>query len=100
LGPRGPAFIVIFHRKIDYADGILDNAFVQIRDWAQAQQLAEDWKPERLHRKLDEFAQRYCPVLSQIQAQYRWSLATVEYATDIVFHRQSDLPLAVREQAY
>src|SRR5580704_9165752 len=32
-----------------------------------------------------------CPVLSQIEAQYHWSLATVEYATDIVFHRQSDL---------
>ena len=70
---------------------MLDNAFVEIQDWARAQQLAEGWKPERLHRRLDEFAQRYCPVLGRIEAQYHWSLDTAEYATDIVFRRQSDL---------
>jgi hypothetical protein len=70
---------------------ILDNAFVQIQDWAKAQQLADDWKPERLHRRLDEFAQRYCPVLSRIEADYHWSLDTAEYATDIVFGRPTDL---------
>jgi hypothetical protein len=70
---------------------LLDNAFVEIQDWAKVQQLADNWKPERLHRRLDEFAQRYCPVLGRIEAQYHWSLDTAEYATDIVFRRQADL---------
>lgn len=75
--------------KIDYQ--LLDNAFVEIADWARAQQLADAWKPERLHRRLDEFAERYCPVLSRIGAHYHWSLDTAEYATDLVFGRQAAL---------
>lgn len=70
---------------------MLDNAFVEIADWSRAQSLADGWKPERLHRRLDEFAQRYCPVPSAIGVQYHWSLDTAEYATDMVFHRQTDL---------
>ena len=70
---------------------MLDNAFVKIADWGKAQQIADAWDPERLHRKLEQFARRYCPILSQIDEQYHWSLETVEYATDIVFHRQADL---------
>lgn len=76
-------------RKIAYQ--MLDNAFVEIRDWTRAQQIADDWKPERLHHRLDEFARRYCPIFPGIEASYHWSLDTAEYATDIVFHRQADL---------
>jgi hypothetical protein len=47
--------------------------------------------PARLHRKLDEFAHRYCPILKQIEETYHWSLDEAEYATDIAFHRQADL---------
>lgn len=43
-------------RKMAYQ--MLDNAFVEIGDWARAQQIADDRKPERLHRRLDEFARR------------------------------------------
>jgi hypothetical protein len=74
---------------IDYR--MLDNAFVAIADFQQAQQLADGWNAGQLHRKLDEFARRYCPVLEAIQETYHWSLQTVEYATDIVFRRQADL---------
>jgi hypothetical protein len=70
---------------------ILDNALVDIGDWEQAQRLADSWKPERLHRKLEEFARRYCPILRQVEETYHWSLDTVEYATDIVFRHQADL---------
>jgi len=70
---------------------LLDNAFVEIADWEKAQRIADSWKPERLHRKLEEFAWRYCPILKQIEERYHWSLDTNEYATDIVFHRQADL---------
>lgn len=70
---------------------LLDNAFVVINDFPKAQQLADAWDAVRLHRKLDEFARRYCPILKQIQETYHWSLETAEYATDIVFRRQTDL---------
>jgi hypothetical protein len=70
---------------------LLDNAFVAIGDWNLAQQIADSWDPSRLHRKLDELADRYCPIGKQIEEWYHWSLDEAEYATDIVFHRQADL---------
>lgn len=76
-------------KKISYT--LLDNAFIGIEDFAAAQQLADDWEPARLHRKLDAFARRYCPILKQIEESYHWSLDEAEYATDIVFHRQAGL---------
>ena len=70
---------------------LLDNAFVAIDDFQKAQKLADGWEAARLHRRLDEFAQRYCPILQQIEESYHWSLETAEYATDVVFRRQADL---------
>jgi hypothetical protein len=79
---------------------LLDNAFSAIGDWKTAQQLADSWDPARLHRKLDEFADRYCPILKDlpalpgtvnVQESYHWSLDEAEYSTDIVFHRRADL---------
>ena len=46
---------------------------------------------EQLHRRLDEFAQRYCPVIGQFGVTYHWSLDQVEFATDLVFRRREDL---------
>ena len=66
----------------------LDNAFGQIADFAQATQLAADWQSESLHAKLDDYAQLYCPVVTQLQLNYSWSLMQVEYATDIIFKEQ------------
>ncbi len=40
---------------------------------------------------LDEFAQRYCPVIRSLGVSYHWSLDQVEFATDLVFHRREDL---------
>lgn len=56
-----------------------DNAFTAIDDWEAAQKLADNWDPGRLHRKLDAFADRYCPILKKIedrQAISRPSMAT------------------------
>ena len=75
--------------KIGYR--LLDNAFSHIADFAAAQKLADGWDPAHLHRKLDEFAARYCPALQQIEETYHWSLGEAEYSTDVVFHRQADL---------
>ena len=42
------------------ADGIdftmADNAFLRIEDWQRAQELADAFKPDRLHRVLDRYA--------------------------------------------
>ena len=76
-------------RKIAYQ--LLDNAFVEIGDWNEAQRIADDWNVQRIHRKLDELAQRFCPIFRHFGVQYHWSLDQSEYATDIVFHRQADL---------
>ena len=76
-------------RKIGYR--LLDNAFVQIEDWARAQQIAHAWEAKRMHWKLDEFAQTYCPILQAFGVQYHWSVDQCEYATDIVFRKQVDV---------
>jgi hypothetical protein len=77
------------HRKIAYR--ALDNAFGWIADFDKAQKLADEFRVEMLHRKLDDFATRCCPVLKQFDLSYHWSLDQVEFATDIVFRNQSDL---------
>ena len=76
-------------RKIEYR--VLDNAFGWIADLEQAQKLADGLSAEMVHRKLDAFAARYCPVIGQLGMSYHWSLNQVEFATDIVFARQADL---------
>ena len=69
----------------------LDNTFSSIADFSRAQALSDAFSIDRLHHALDNLAARYCPVAAQFGATYHWSLMQVEYATDIVFHRQADL---------
>jgi len=69
----------------------LDNAFVQIEDFERAQKIADDWPVEKLHRKLDEWAERYCPVIRPFEVSYHWSLDQVEFSTDLVFRCREDL---------
>ena len=64
---------------------LADNAFLACADWPRAQALAHTLDVRRLHRRLDRWAQRYCPVLRQFPAGIHWSLMQVEYATDVVF---------------
>ncbi len=76
-------------RKI--ACTLLENAFVEIADWKKAQTLADGWRVEKIHQKLDEFARTYCPIIVGLGFTYHWSLDQIEYATDLVFRRQQDL---------
>lgn len=78
-------------RKRGMAFRQLDNAFIEIADWAVAQDLADRFRVKHLHRKLDEFARRFCPVIQPLGMNYHWSINQAEYATDVVFRRQSDL---------
>lgn len=70
---------------------LIDNAFSQISDYETAQKLAGEFTIAGLHRALDRFAHRYCPVIRRLSVRYHWTLMQVEYATDIIFKRQSDL---------
>jgi len=54
---------------------LLDNAFTEIGDFERAQGPADDWPVEQLHRRLGEFAQRYCPVIRSLGVTYHWNLA-------------------------
>lgn len=70
---------------------LADNAFVRIDDFERAQALADTLKPDELHRRLDHYAKRFCPVLDVFKQSYHWSLMQVEYATDLVFRSEATL---------
>lgn len=78
-------------RNIQYT--LQDNAFVEIVDFTTAQELADNIRVEDLHQVLDILAKRYCPLIQTYHLAYHWSIMQAEYATDIVFKRQSDLKL-------
>jgi len=66
----------------------LDNAFVHIADYEKANQLASELDVESLHRRLNEWAREYCPVIVDVNLSYHWSIMQAEYATDLVFKSQ------------
>jgi len=78
-------------RKHGIAFSLIDNAFVEIADWKKAQKLADSLRVKKIHNLLDRYARLYCPVIRHFELTYHWSIMQAEFATDIVFGRQSDL---------
>jgi hypothetical protein len=74
---------------IDFA--LADNAFVRVADIERAQALADAMKPDELHRRLDHYAKRFCPVRDVFGQDYHWSLMQVEYSTDLIFRSEATL---------
>ena len=74
---------------IDFATA--DNAFVRIANFGRAQELADTFKPELLHRHLDRYAKLCCPVLDVFGQTYHWSIMQAEYSTDLVFKSEQIL---------
>ncbi len=68
-----------------------DNAFLEISDVGTAQKLSDRINPEGLHKILDAFAKRYCPVTETLGLGYTWTVQQIECATDIMFKQASDL---------
>jgi hypothetical protein len=66
-----------------------DNAFLRIANPHKAQVLADSLDAKQLHRRLDRWAKRFCPFARNFQGGYHWSFMQVEYATDVIFHRQA-----------
>lgn len=74
---------------IDYATA--DNAFIRIDDFVRAQAMADDFRPDDLHRILDRYAKLCCPAMEIFLQQYHWSFMQIEYSTDLVFRNESRL---------
>lgn len=72
---------------------MLDNAFVSIDDFKAAQTLADGLSYPPLRKTLNDYARRFCPVVTELEVDYRWTVIQVEYSTDVVFRRQEDLAL-------
>ncbi len=70
---------------------MLDNSFDYIEDFEKAQEISDDIDIKKIHNCLDALAKKYCPVISHFKQGYHWSIMQAEYATDIVFKKQSDL---------
>lgn len=70
---------------------LVDNAFVAMSDFGEAQKLADGLDVRELHRVLDRYARKCCPVLKQLGAGYHWSIMQLEYATDIIFRDRNAL---------
>jgi hypothetical protein len=68
-----------------------DNAFIRIDDWQRAQDMADSFSPDLLHRVLDRHAALCCPMLEAFGQSYHWSLMRVEYPTDLVFRSAATL---------
>ena len=69
----------------------IENAFVHIDDFEQANQLAQKLDIDALYQRLNELAADYCPVVERLEQHYHWSISQAEYATDLVFKKQSPL---------
>lgn len=52
---------------------------------ARAQELADNSKPDMLHKHLDKYAKQLCPVIDVFGQTYHWSVRQIEYATDLIF---------------
>ena len=68
-----------------------DNAFLEISDVETAQKLSDRINPEGLHKILDVFAKRYCPIAESLGLGYTWTVQQIECATDIIFKQACDL---------
>lgn len=77
------------HRGIAYQ--MLDNALVHIADYTVANQLANEFDVDVLHLRLDGLARQYCPVVTDLNLTYYWSILQAEYATDLVFKNRDAL---------
>lgn len=70
-----------------------ENAILRTDSFETAQEISNDLNISHIHKKLNEFATLYCPVIKYFHLEYHWSVMQIEYATDIVFKRQEDLQL-------
>jgi hypothetical protein len=77
------------YKGIDFV--LADNAFIDISSFDRAQRISDCFNVKRLHKLLDSYSKKLCPVTKRFVSGIHWSIMQVEYATDIVFWRRNDL---------
>jgi hypothetical protein len=78
-----------------------DNAILSVADPAALQAAADALSPAVLQARCDSWVAKLAPQFSAaeraaVDLRYRYSVAQVELATDVVFHRPSPLPALFR----
>lgn len=68
-----------------------DNAFTRLEDPMRAQEMADKFEVQALHKKLDEAASRYLGGVLAYFGSYHWSLDQIEYSTDVLFKSRESL---------
>jgi len=68
-----------------------DNAFTNIGSFEDAQRISDSFMSDIIHKKMNEFAERFCPVIRHFKHSYHWTVMQAEYATDIIFKNPEDL---------
>ena len=56
----------------------------------KAQALADEVETQLLQQKLHSYVNTYCPAGETLEILYYWTLAQVEYSSDLVFRKQSN----------
>ncbi len=51
--------------------------------------MADRLDAKQLHHRLDRWAKQFCPIHQRFRSGYHWSFMQVEFATDVVFHQQT-----------
>lgn len=69
----------------------VDNAFISIDDFTKAQEISNKIRVDDIHKVLDIFLKRYCPLPEKWQLKFNYTISQVEYALDIVFKNEKDL---------
>jgi len=69
----------------------VDNAFTYISDFDAAQELSDRIRVEDLHRALDMFVSRYCPLPTDWALRWNYTIHQVEYSMDVVFKTSESL---------
>ena len=88
---NGHNWLALQLKRENIAYRLLDNALVECADWQRAQQISDKLRVDQRHRQLDDWAQRYCPFLTDLHWNYHWSVDQAEYATDMVFRSRREL---------
>jgi len=64
---------------------MIENAFDSIDDVEKAQEISDNISVEKLHRKLEDFAWKFCPVYIGFNLRRHWSVIPAENSIVIVF---------------
>jgi hypothetical protein len=85
--------------KIKYQKA--DNCFTCISDIKKAQELSDNINVRDFHSKLDQWVERYVPILKTLSKvwtmKYHWSIKQVEYSTDIIFRSEERLNILYQQ---